>query len=798
MYYQIYGANVEPRKVIWPAVRGADVGGQYARPYTPGAHPPFLELEGTATPPAWVLPPGWQASRFNVLPGGGQLEYLLRDTLLANAYYQPEHEDRAAVWPAAYQNQATFKPYYHRLRRETRAMLETPAWRAAEAVTRSMARSGGGGAGADPLSFNPGSVPAQQLRSAAALARGLTLSEITSLVRIASDPVILESNGRDVSPQELAHIVDTLRILFKLRVSTPAGAEGSCPAAEKADADAGKGGPAILVIVGLRSGFYVEGGLEHEPFWATKKRLTALLANKDKGEGAPETLHCPMLGPLFGERYRVLEDIDWTETVALAEAAHAKAGLPGEPVTGYPDDDDASWPDTCSARGSKGHFITQELAQAAFMSYFFPDSRVEILDSCNELHKMVEPGYLDGFDLVVNYHSPYHALQLSGTEADWKAVGAPGFEPIGPDKYLAALENADAVSYPSPFFNLNGDKSRVYRVLNQTGQPHLPFEWYQVPTSAEGPVEPLAAAVIADLVKNDWGCALLKPSFASFSIKLHKLCVSKTSSAAEKRARRANLVAYLTHIRTGIPAGWHAEFSALYFVDSVGRNMQLRMYYHGGKLAHFIGEQVNDNCEHDPKNPTKICDGYAEWSWATPITGGGTINTSSLPLAKVIEIAERSSAALQAAAPANEKLPPGWDNAVLPAARVDLTCCLKPSDPGYEEGTGGWFINELEPMHGCTLQTRANRELVQIYGHSAEFWASLPMSPRDMAPLESPMDREFRRARAAWNPTIPMIAMEMAKLAHLARTQKICRRANIAAGPSRSKGSAHEVHQQLG
>ena len=51
--------------------------------------------------------------------------------------------------------------------------------------------------------------------------------------------------------------------------------------------------------------------------------------------------------------------------------------------------------DTCSALGSKGHFITQELAQAAFLSYFFPDSRVEVLDSCNELHKMVEPGYLD-------------------------------------------------------------------------------------------------------------------------------------------------------------------------------------------------------------------------------------------------------------------------------------------------------------------------------------------------------------------------------------------------------------------
>ena len=163
MYYQIYGANVKPRKVIWPAVRDANVEGQYARPYTPGAHPPFLELEGTATSPAWALPPGWQASRFNVLPGGGQLEYLLRDTLLANAYYQPEHEDRAAVWPAAYQNQATFKPYYHRLRRETRAMLETPAWRAAEAVTMSMARSGGGDAGADPLNFNLGSVPAQQL-----------------------------------------------------------------------------------------------------------------------------------------------------------------------------------------------------------------------------------------------------------------------------------------------------------------------------------------------------------------------------------------------------------------------------------------------------------------------------------------------------------------------------------------------------------------------------------------------------------------------------------------------------------
>ena len=752
-----------------------------------------------------MLPAGWEASRFNVLPGGGQLEYLLKDTVLANAYYQPEHEDRSTVWPAAYQNEASFKPYYHRLRLETRKMLETPAWRAAEAVAMSTARRGGGGGGAGGLGLE--AVPAAQLRTAAALARDLTVPEMTAIVRIASDPVILETHGQDVPPRELAHIIGTMRVLFKLRVSTPAGAQGSCPAA-----DDGRGvGPAILVIVGLRSGLYVEGGLEHEPFWATKDQLGRLTANKDTRDGAPEKLHCPKLGPMFGERYRVLEDIDWAETVALAEAAHKKAGLPGKydgpggddekeetggnaeeeeseggdtkrVAAGYPlptdgpDDDGYSSGDTCSAAGSKGHFITQELAQAAFLSFFFPDSRVSVLDACTELHKMVEPGYLDGFDLVVNYHSPYHALQLTGAEADWKVVNAPGFDPIGPDRYLAALENSSASQYPSPFFNLNGDKSRIYRVLNRSGHPHLPFEWYQVPAASEGPVDPLAAAVIADLVKNDWGCALLKPSFASFSMKLHKLCVSTSSSAEEKEARRAKLVEYMAHIRDGIPEGWHAEFSALYFVESVGRNTQLRMYYHGGKLTHFIGEKdVAVDCEPDPKHPNKICDNYAEWSWATPATGGGTINTSLLPLAKMIVMAERSSAALQAAAPADEMLPPGWNGAVLPAARVDLTCCLQPSDPGYEEGSGGWFINELEPMHGCTLQTRANREIIQIYGHTEEFWATLPLSARDMAPLVSPIDREFRRARAAWNPTIPMIAIEMANMAHLARTNKACR-----------------------
>lgn len=42
------------------------------------------------------------------------------------------------------------------------------------------------------------------------------------------------------------------------------------------------------------------------------------------------------------------------------------------------------------------------------------------------------------------------------------------------------------------------------------------------------------------------------------------------------------------------------------------------------------------------------------------------------------------------------------------------------------------------------------------------------------------MDRELRRARAAWNSTISIIAMEMAKLASLARTKKICRHTNNA------------------
>ena len=53
-------------------------------------------------------------------------------------------------------------------------------------------------------------------------------------------------------------------------------------------------------------------------------------------------------------------------------------------------------------------------------------------------------------------------------------MDATGFEPIGPDQYLTALENADATQYPSPFYNLNGDKSRVYRVLKEAGRNPLP------------------------------------------------------------------------------------------------------------------------------------------------------------------------------------------------------------------------------------------------------------------------------------------------------------------------------------
>ena len=232
--------------MLWPAAgdggpvpsrraNGQTSSGQYLKPYTGPSEPPFLELGGTEVRPAWVLPPGWEASRFNVLPGGGQLEYLLKDTVLANAYRQPEHGDRSAVWPAAYQNQASFTPYYHRLRRETHAMLETPAWRAAEAVLMTSARQRNGGGG-DGLGLH--TVPADQLRPAAALARDLTVPEITAVVRIASDPVILETDGVDVPPRELAHIIEVMRVLFKLRVSTPAGAQGGCPAADKeADTD---------------------------------------------------------------------------------------------------------------------------------------------------------------------------------------------------------------------------------------------------------------------------------------------------------------------------------------------------------------------------------------------------------------------------------------------------------------------------------------------------------------------------------------------------------------------------------
>lgn len=201
--------------------------------------------------------------------------------------------------------------------------------------------------------------------------------------------------------------------------------------------------PSILVIAGFRSGEYVGGGLETYPFWAMPELLGELVTAT---KGA-----CQELGDLYGLEYLYIDEM-------------------------FIQKDN----DKCTPRIATGPTLTQEVAHAAFLRYFFPHSRVEVIDSCTQLGRMADPGYLDSFDLVVNYHPPLHALQLRGDAAKDDAVDCPGFDPIGPTKYLQLLRESRAFDCTSPYLNLNGDKSRIYRVLEGEGYPFLPYRHYRV------------------------------------------------------------------------------------------------------------------------------------------------------------------------------------------------------------------------------------------------------------------------------------------------------------------------------
>jgi hypothetical protein len=48
-------------------------------------------------------------------------------------------------------------------------------------------------------------------------------------------------------------------------------------------------------------------------------------------------------------------------------------------------------------------YATADASAAAWMKYFLPHYRVELMDACTDLGRALDPGYLDSFDLVVMY-----------------------------------------------------------------------------------------------------------------------------------------------------------------------------------------------------------------------------------------------------------------------------------------------------------------------------------------------------------------------------------------------------------
>lgn len=148
--------------------------------------------------------------------------------------------------------------------------------------------------------------------------------------------------------------------------------------------------------------------------------------------------------------------------------------------------------------------------------------------------------------------------------------------------------------------------------------------------------------MIGNLIEDKWGCALLKPSFASFSVNLFKLCISQQESKSRILLKRDQLIRYFQGLNDAMYEEWQAEFSAVYFVESVRKNWHLRLFFHGGELAHVVGKR-DSSCGLG----TEDCDNGLEFSWYSPITHHGTLDIAPLPFESLVEMARNGCTVLR-------------------------------------------------------------------------------------------------------------------------------------------------------
>lgn len=578
-----------------------------------------------------------------------------------------------------------------------------------------------------------------QIELALAKVKSASATVMADIMRITIDPIILERNGQEPNDEELNYVIAVIRLICKLRTTTfPRGNVDLHldPRTMTGERKQSGGKTSVLVIISSRNDWYHVDppALVDLPFWAKNV---------------------------------------------------------GDLVTGGPciQEGDAAMSPTSTTYG----FATAEVALAAWIKYFLPDFRVEVMDSCTQLQRVSEPGYLDSFDLVALYHSPDHALLINNQS---HVFGVPTFAPVGPFAFTEAIEGTKAHVYPSGFWNFNNNKSRLQNILRDANLPWIESQWFRVP---EGSFSGFVDKTIDFLDHSGWGCMLLKASYSSYSENMLKLCgkppsnsstdtlvkkalkrwvndklndgpqiLSRENASSKLRdlsenlptdvdilhpGRRSKLAKYISHIKLTQPdnaAGWPVDFTAFKFVESFKRHFQLRTYWFSGGMYHLAADKADLISETT----------FEEWSWLK--SQGGTIDDDSVPLDKLRIIGKKALKAIRDAAPADQRLPESFKH--MPASRVDFGCCLPRSDPHWADAEG-WFINEIEPL-SCQLLDLAKRQIMRkrgVTGFGSE--PNFRFFPQ--------MYAEMRRAIANWAPVTALYALEMAELAQAARDERI-------------------------
>jgi len=379
-------------------------------------------------------------------------------------------------------------------------------------------------------------------------------------------------------------------------------------------------------------------------------------------------------------------------------------------------------------KGPKGHKAQSDLSVVAFIRHFFPDIDLDVIDPCRGLQQLKDPAFLDSYDFVVNGHFGPIGASLKLDER---------YPFLGFDAFERALQETKAYVWNPPWIVAISNKSHIPMVLRKHGIPAVPTVSVtfgdETPESAEKAADDLIQQALSD----GWQTIFIKPNEQGYMRDLGLFNIGKDT--------KRELLQYFKKLQSMSLRGVCAQK----YVASFKNHYEVRLYFFGGRFGTSIGNKVDafkfsDGNRHD----------FFHWDWFD--FEGGILNSSEYKVReKLIPLAERALRVIADEVPVHRALLPAGVDA-HPLFRVDLGCCLDPSDSGYHDADG-WFVNEAEALPNFNLD-HFTRFLVNVYGG----WNGIDWLPAYVD--YDLMTKMVERAAAAWYPTTEHTALELARM----------------------------------